>query len=865
MEKQRIFEYLCSFFMPLGILGLAYIKLGMYPAGDHTVLISDLSGQYIDFYSTYYEILTKGQSILYSWQAGMGLNFLGLFAYYLSSPFSLFILLFPKEHLTEAVMLIILLKIGCSGFTFLYYARYSLKCTGIYRILFSVLYSLMSYSIVYSFNLMWLDGVILLPLVLFGVEKILRENKFLFFALSLIVIFIANFYIAYMVGVFSFLYMLAAFFSEHSGKGINFFFKKISLYGFSFLLAAGCSAILLVPTFFALTNGQGGPNVLSLLNWNINFKVLDLLSKSQLGAYDTLKYKGLPNIFCGLLPLLLTTVYFWNPKIPSKERIIYAILLGFLILSFNFSNLDIMWHAFDKPDWFPYRYSFVFSFLLIFLAAKSLQSMKLSEISLIKKTCPAWILVIFIVQKANYDFLSDRMIWISIVLLGLDSFLLAGILKSSINKKKFLICLAGLIFLETTLNTWYLLKRLDNEFSFVTKQEYGKTLAELQEIIPEIETKDQSFYRLDRIGGRTYNDPMNLYYPGITHFSSMSNQEMLKALRQLGFLTTAGYKSVNFAGSTPITESLFAVKYVISTTEKGLGYKEIMDKGEFKVYQNQYFLPVGFLVDKATLAFDPTKDDNPFTLQNRLINLMLGNKEPQIIDYFLPLPVQDTKMNNAALTFEKNKETFKRISNTQPGSVEFLLRNPKEQQVYVSFQTIDNDVQISINEKEIKGYLPVYNKRIVDLGFHQKNEELRVKLTFKNEGFALAQKYFYGLDENSLDQALSPLRQEAPDDFIVSDTRVQGNVHVSDRTLLFTSVPFDPGWEVTVNGQAASMRKIGEAFLGVELPPGENQISFEFYPYGFRVGTYISGISLGLFFLLLLHDLRKRKRKKASY
>lgn len=854
---KEVLLYFLTFLLPFGILSLAYLKAGIHPLGSKTILICDMSGQYVDFFSTYYEILKEGKSIFYSWQAGLGLNFLGLFAYYLSSPFSLFIMLFDRQHLTEALQLITLLKVGACGLTFAVFIRNVLKVSKPHLLLiFSVLYALMSYTIVYTFNLMWLDGVVLLPLVLLGAELLLKENKTLFLTLSLIALFLSNFYVAYMAGIFSLLYFAAAAFSRYSSQEIKLLLHKFFLFGLSALLAAGCTAFLLLPTFFALRNGQGGPD-LSLLNWKINFKLFDLLSKTQLGAYDTLQYKGLPNIYCGLLPLLLLPLYFLNKRIPVKERIIYALLSGFLIISFNFSNLDLVWHAFDQPDWFPNRYSFVFSFLLLFLAIKSLQSLQAEDIPQLIKTGTCWLLIIVALQKINYTYLSDRLLMISLFLIGVYILLVAGILKYENRRNLCLLILAAFVLLESALNSWYLIKRLDGEFTYVSKQEYNKTLSQLGQVIPEIQARDNGFYRLDRIGGRTYNDPMNLNYNGITHFSSMSSQTMTKTLRQLGFLTTAGYKSVNFGGSTPLTESLLGIKYVVSAKEKGLGYKEVLDKGEFKAYENEYVLPLAFLVHRTILGFDPAKDDNPFTLQNTLLNDMLNPTESAVQQaYFLPLSVAEVNLDNVFITNEKGKEVCRRITNNREGSIEYVLTNPKEQQIYACFQTIDNTVRIFINEEEIKGYLPVYNKRIIDLGYFQANETLKVKLLFKNEGFTIAEKYFYGLDQQGLVDALSPLQRDFLEDVEVTDTSVQGKVSVKDRTLLFTSIPFDPGWTAWVDGEKVPIRKIADAFIGLALPEGEHRVAFHFLPYGLKPGLVISGVSI---LLLLVVVIRNKK------
>lgn len=845
-----------SFLVPFGILGLVYIHFGMYPFGGKTILISDMSGQYVDFYSAYYDILTQGKSLLYSWYGGMGLNFLGLFAYYLSSPFSLCILLFPKESLTEALLFVTLFKIGSAGLTFSLYAGYTLQPSRILTILFSTLYALMAYSVVYTFNLMWLDGVVFLPLILLGVEKILREQKVLFFTFSLIAVFFANFYVAYMAGIFSFLYFLAAFFSANSIREMKLFLGKLLAFSFSTLLAAGCASVLLIPTFFALKNGQGGPDFF-LSDWRLNLKLWKLFSKTQLGAYDTLTTGGSPNIYCGLLPLLLLPNYFFQKSIPVKERILYAILLGFLAISFFTPDLDIIWHAFDKPNSFPYRYSFVFSFLILFLSLKSFQTLQFKDLPKIALIAVGLVILIPGMQKITMKALPDKLFFIPLLFLSLYGFILMGSLIFMQKRKVFWTAMAILILVESTLSTWQLIKKLDGEFSYVTRNDYLGRLNQYEEVLEEIEhgNQGQEFYRVDRIGGRSYNDPLNLTYQGITHFSSMSNSGLNQTLSQLGFLSTAGFKSVNFAGSTPITESLLGVKYVLSLHRKGLGYEEIPGKGEVKGYENKNVLPLGFLVDRDLLLFNPLKENNPFLLQNKFIHLAQGrelSKEKNM--YFSPILLKGMNLRNAAVTMEKGKETFKRKNMDQEGSVEFILINPQEQQVYACFQTINNTVRLYLNDQEIKGYLPVYNKRIVDLGFHHQNEELRIKLTFTDKNISLEQKYFSGLRHADLIKALSPLQKDVLKNIQVSETEILGRIQVKDeiKSLLFTSIPYDPGWEVKVDGKEASIRKIGNAFIGVELTEGQHELSFQFKPQGLKIGLILSGISL----ILLLYQIR---------
>jgi len=398
------------------------------------------------------------------------------------------------------------------------------------------------------------------------------------------------------------------------------------------------------------------------------------------------------------------------------------------------------------------------------------------------------------------------------------------------------------------LNCWYLIGKMDKEFDYITKEEYARILNKFENVLSEVFSKDQTDYRLDRVSGRTFNDPMNLNYNGVTHFSSMSNTELNYTLRQLGLMTTAFYKSVNFSGTTPLTESLLGIKYVISSQDKGLGYSMFVNQGEYAAYRNNFALSHCFLVNESVLKFDPDEVDDPFILQNILVNLCTGNEKK----YFLPITLSQEKLNNVLVESNNASQKYSRIDYNQQGSVEFTLINPEDQQVYCCFNIINNDARLFLNNQEIKVYLPVYNKKILDLGYHRRGEKLTVRLTFSSDGFILNNKNFYGLNETRLAEAMSPFQDEQMEDIKILDTSIEGTVTVRNRNLLFTSIPFDPGWRVFVDNEAAPIEIIGNAFIGVKLSEGKHKVLFEFKPQGMSAGMAVSAAGVVVLCYLIL-------------
>ena len=123
VAKKRSLYLPWAFLIPFVLLFCIYLSRAIYPFGNGSVLILDLNGQYVYFFAELRNKLLHGGSLLYSWSRSLGGEFLGIFAYYLSSPFSLITCLFPASHITEALLLMFMLKAGACGFSMALYLR----------------------------------------------------------------------------------------------------------------------------------------------------------------------------------------------------------------------------------------------------------------------------------------------------------------------------------------------------------------------------------------------------------------------------------------------------------------------------------------------------------------------------------------------------------------------------------------------------------------------------------------------------------------------------------------------------------------------------------------------------------------------
>lgn len=263
-KSYTAFLLTACFLIPAVIMLVTYACYGMAPFGENSVLIMDMSNQYCEFYCGLKHMGSMGD-FFFSWSKALGGNYIGVFAYYLSSPLSIFTLLCPNAEMPICLLYLTCLKIGLCGLTFgiLLNKRHRRKgCTQnrIYIVLFSTCYAMMSYNIVYSLSLMWIDAVIWLPLIILGTENLVHEGRWGLLLFSFAGIFISTYYLSYMAGIFTCIYLLYAIGGKRdlTKKGI---FKIFLKFAGSAVGAAALGAWLLVPTFFSLLQGKiGGEN-----------------------------------------------------------------------------------------------------------------------------------------------------------------------------------------------------------------------------------------------------------------------------------------------------------------------------------------------------------------------------------------------------------------------------------------------------------------------------------------------------------------------------------------------------------------------------------------------------------------------------
>ena len=819
-KENLLFCIVSTLISTFGIL-LILKSNGFYPFKEVTLFTFDMKEQYLPFFSSLHYLIGGDDSIFFHWSKSLGGNYIGLYAYYLASPFSWLTTLFSIEKLPLAIFLMTVSKISLSGLTFSVYVNFlwnkynSLPAqTSSYRRLLAhltllplpIAYALMSYNLQFALSIMWLDGVILLPLLLLGVEKLLDKQRNLWFILPLTAIFYFNYYISYMAGIFCALYLLFRLLTTYSHSRHDLW-RILKNFALSTLISLGLAAPLLIPTFSDMFIGKLSDPLTSVVYDPrlINQPLSDILGQLRNGTVNYLGVTGLPNIYCGYLAILLSILFLFCKRISLRERIGAFLLTSFLLLSFYLWPLNIFWHGFITPNSFNYRYSFLFSFCLLYMSCRFLCVLSYQLPCFLEKThrFPALELVV------------------------------------------------GLLLLITSadlgINGRAIFRNIDYATPYMRMDEYVSYLNDNKPLIDDIKASDSGMYRICQNYQLTSNDPMLLGFKGMFHYSSTYTQSVNALTSKLGigqtWLWNTGY------GTTPVTDSLWGVKYLLSDTAEPSGYYSLKTTdNSVSVYENPSAME--FIYSAPLASADISFTSDPFENQSRYLNNLCGSNTLFYQKY-------DIELANPAGSLPADLE-YDPVSSW---SYSFIAENTDPVYMYMPLTPFVS-ADIYVNDALAGSF--EYGKSIYNLclGCFHAGEAVTVTVVSAS-ATAPGDTYIESLDTLALQDALTSLQTGEITLTSHSSGRLSGNISVHKGDTIVTSIPYDVGWHIRLDGHKVHASDIGtyaDTFLTIQAPEGEHHLEMYYLSPGIVPGLLILLITLML--LLVVNFLQTHKKKQ---
>lgn len=798
---------LLSFIISLILFIILFLYLKLEPFGNRSILVYDLEQQYVDFFS----FLKQNTDGLFTFSRTLGGEVVGLYSYYLLSPFNIILFFTPLKFLTSTISLIMILKLSLACLTFSYFLKSKYNKNDISILMWGLLYSFSSFGISYMCNIMWLDALYLMPLVVLGIDKYFKNESLLLYSLSYLILLISNYYMAFICSIFIFLYYI---FNVDYKKQ---FLRKLLKFGINTLLIIGTASIILIPTLFSLKNGK--MDSLNIISFELIISLKELVSSFSI-MNPPYQLNEL-NIYCGILPIICLIYYFMDKKVDKKEKIKNIVFIIIFVLSFSFRIFDSIWHAFNIPQWFIYRYSFLFIFLILLISFKGFINILSEDKNIILITIIS--IIFYFIATLNMDITIKLITVILIVIYIL-------FIKF---KKKYLLLIV--IIIELLLNTNALLR---NEFyNNNDSNYYYNYISDNKKIINNIH--DNSLYRLEKNYKRYFNDSMSIDYNGIDHFSSLYYKPLLDMFNNLGLLQY--FYKVDYLGNTPITNSLFGIKYIISNKELDdySLYRKVNDK---YIYLNSNALSTMFISNNKITNLGLT--DNVFINQNIIVNSILDNNT----EYFKKSNY-DIKTINCSLTKNGNELIFTNNGNTS----EIILKfDSKDKYIYITGSELYNDVKIILGDNEYSYFNFENDAYIINLSEHNTNE---IKISFNNDTLKINKLLVYELDLDTLKNDLSYVDNL---EVLKNKTNLSVNTNYTDDKLVMTTIPYDKGWRLYIDGEEKEISKALDSLIAFEIPEGEHNIVLKFIPRGTKIGTIGSIISI---IFLVLFNLFTNKNK----
>ncbi len=826
-----------SFIIPMFIFLLACAFSKIYPFGDKYIVAYDGSAQYPGFTNILMNVLKGKQSLFYTFKGGLGYNFYATAIYYLFNPTNLLAIFFDSSNTMIFYELIIFLRIGLCGLTMSIYLRNKEKLSK-GRLLFSIAYALMAYNVVYFYNFMYFDTVVLLPLVILGLDKLIEGKSSKTYIIFLTLSIISNYYIGSMVCIFSLLYFIYKYIiiDKNKRKGI---IKKFII---SSLLSGLMSAFVLIPEFFELMRGKVDlyKDDYTVYNkWSMDF--LSSFYRLSIASYTNRdQIEGAPNIYCSLLVLVYTILFFFNKKYSKKERIATLIFICFFLLCFSFNFLDYAWQFFQKPCWYPNRYSFVFSFLLIITAYKAYNN---KETIIINNKLLYVILIslILIIMGAAFYEKIYKNDFAKYLFLALSIICIVEYMFSY--KIKLLPFLITVIFIfEVSANTLLAVK----EISFAKKAStYDETFNEISNsfnYIEEIDPIKNNFYRSDSQAWTNINNPGTYNYNGLMVFDSVRNGSLMHFLEYYAKYIVSDECSTRFNALNPVYTSLLGFKYFVSGNIENY-YENINDNLKYKVYKNNEYLSLGFMVNNEFKNII-LQEKAPYENTNEIVNKSL-NKELNVVkkDYYSY--IETYKEDDKYIYYDKETGGYVMFDGI-PDKDYFVFPNPNHDNATSNFMYINDEHDIYYNN--FSAYLL------------KKGQKYAMRFVTNEEKTNKDRLFIYLMDVNAYKSWIEEMRKNQLEIITYEkDNYIKGKVNVTkDKTTLFTSIPYDDGWKVYVDGKRVKYDKLLTAFIGLDLTEGEHIIEFKYIPKGLILGSIISFISL----IGTIFYVRKQKTAK---
>ncbi len=865
MTAGRACLVLLAFLIPFLIVALGSAALLITPFGKHSFAITDAK-YYLNGQMFFARLLRGEENFLYSFNNGLGQNEWSILSWGGLAPASLLSLFATRESIPDLFTWICATNISLCGLT-MYILLAGLRGPRLSHLIFSTSYALIGFNVVNCYQTLFFIGPQMLPLVILGLVRLMKERTPLLYVLSLAFCIFCNFYFGFMLCVASVIFFVT-WFCLHRSETKE---RKVKLlrWSASSVIAGLLAAPMWLPALKAFSGGgRLDQTVLAEFNFTENMPFIQMFSKLFTGANSMNELViGMPNIFCGILVLALVLLFFLSKRTERRKKKAAGFILCFYLLTFYIPAFTLLMHGGTHTNWFPFRYSFVFSFLLICLAMEEFE--QLDEITPEEtKKCGVILLVsALLIFSVSYEFISGGCVLLDFLLLLLmwAAFrfykLRPGKAPKRVLTALLLILVCGNLYANFVVSTK---KVLDWELDL---EEYQNNIFISGSMIDALNEVESGFFRMEKDVSESSSigaDPYLYDYNGVSYSGPAVRMFVHKGLQKLG-VNWFDMRHWYSEGVPSATDSLLGLKYLISsrdlTEEKDYTLKfGVMDD---RIYQNPNALSVAILTDGG--AQDLILGDDVFENLNRVWCAMTGREapifsEPEEVTFTLHNAVSNQSVSSTELRLnngtengdtEENEEENAKPSGTY---IEYSFATEKSGPVYMFDTSIPSSRQ-GLQTPSIKF-----------CGCFEAGETVTGEINVGQADY-LTGAFFRGycanlvfaVADNELLEEYAQLLNSRDTSFnVVHENDLTGSFNAEEGQRILFTMPWDEGWTCYIDGQKVPVDKTWDLFMSVEVPVGKHTYEMKFFPAWMNYGLVLCTAALiGLVAFMLL---RKRCR-----
>lgn len=685
-RKDPDYRPLLAFLFALLLYCFTAVICNKYPTGQYSFILSDLKAQYAPFLAlnrARIVSLSGGSehllnNLTYSFQLGLGKNIMGTFGYYMASPLNLIYLLFEPSQIDLVVILLVILKLSfASGFMALFLGTRTEDKKTKWPVLLGIVYAFSLYAQAFAFQIMWLDGYMLLPLLLYFVERFITKKRYLGIIVTLLLLFVSNYYIAYMVGIYSFIYLIVRMIElktkirEAVGTAVRYALTA----GFT----AMCTAVLILPVGIDTivnsdkTRVSADPDL--IMYSPMTFIEMFLLGDP--GDFMDVLPANYPFFFLSLMVTILLILYVTSKVFNGREKVIHILCLIGALLSTGFYYFDKAWQVFDDPNWFFHRHAFVFLALFLVIALKVLERMNdipFKDILRVSVIVSAGLLITYALGRYKNE---DKMFIFNIAFIIAYCALIAGYGVKNWHEqlRDIPMLLSPMIVVFVCFELVFAGPMLTAGIESFTgfsgnAREYISAIDALEEfgVRAGIQNDESGAARAETEHVTNYNP---LYYVdegeqiygnfrSMSFFNSNSNKRMHHFLKQLGYPVNYNYFAVSYDQVIPSNDAFLSIGSVAS--RRPISFYQKTGSDSFKTgldfYKAGKTLPIAFAASASAADFDfyklekTAEGKNYFAFQNEWYASMFPGKFTK--DFFITMNgVSGPEITNG-ISYNKN-------------------------------------------------------------------------------------------------------------------------------------------------------------------------------------------------------------------